>query len=98
MQDSRELQGRIVIHQPIAEGFLESLLPVQVNITNVPAYDDPYVKELGTRMMAGEGPDLIFVDEGLLFTNDLYKMQKAGAFEDLTQVLAADIDLEEGRI
>ncbi len=68
---------------------------VQVNITNV-SFRDSYSKELGTRMMAGEGPDLIFVDEGLLFTNDLYKMQKAGAFEDLTQVLAADIDLEEG--
>ena len=69
---------------------------VQVNIINVPAYDDPYVKELGTRMMAGEGPDLIFIDEAFLVCNDIHKIQKAGAFEDLTQVLAADIDLEEG--
>ena len=71
---------------------------VQVNITNHYnlGYDDPYYKELGTRMMAGEGPDLIFVDEGFLVYSDIHKMQKAGAFEDLTQVLAADIDLEEG--
>ena len=27
LRDSGELQGRIVIHQPVAEGLLESLLP-----------------------------------------------------------------------
>ena len=88
---------QVILNRTIAL-YQQAYPEVQVNITNYSdlSYDDPYYKELGTRMMAGEGPDLIFVDEGLLFTNDLYKMQKAGAFEDLTQVLAADADLEEG--
>ena len=86
---------RVTLNRAIAL-YQQAYPEVQVNITNVPAYDDPYYKELGTRMMAGEGPDLLFVDDLFMVNNDIHKMQKAGAFEDLTQVLAADVDLEEG--
>jgi len=77
--------------------FKKTYPDVQVNVTAVPGkFDDPYYHELSARIMSGEGPDILFMGADFMVNNDVYKMQRAGAFEDLAEVLSREIDLDSG--
>ena len=82
----------VQLNQAIAL-YQEQYPEVQVHITEVPCgYGDPYFKQLGTRIMAGEGPDVLFFNNLFTTENDILKMEKAGAFEDLAQAVQDDLN------
>jgi len=85
--------------QAAADRFRLTYPDVQLNVTEITVSnfnDTSYHEALGARLMAGDGPDVLFIDDHFMVTHDVLKMQKAGAFEDLTQKLAEDISLDSG--
>lgn len=49
-----------------------------------------YYKKLATECMAGKGPDIIYYTSSFSVANDIYKLQKSGAFVDLTKFMEKD--------
>ncbi len=49
-----------------------------------------YYKKLATAGMSGDGPDIVLADSVFMVNNDIYKMQEAGAFADLTEFVEND--------
>lgn len=54
-----------------------------------------YNKKLAAACMSGDGPDMLYIDTVFPVSNDIYKMQQAGAFADLTEFMKKDRDFHK---
>ena len=79
------------------QAYQKNYPDIQLNIVRKdvekPEDKRDYYTELETTLMSGGGPDIIYMGEMFPQINDVYKMQQAGVFADLTEFIENDPDI-----
>ena len=69
---------------------------VEVNVelveVNPEEETDQYYQKLTADLIAGKGPDVLFYNTNFAHQTDIYKMQRSGAFADMTAFMEDDPD------
>lgn len=102
-QTNKELNLRYVLHQkPIFDNaitiFKKTYPDVKVNIDEVKWEDNMQPDELMTKLsadiMAGSGPDILYMDFFTYDYTDVHKMMMSGVFADLNKFFEKDADFK----
>lgn len=72
--------------------FMQKYPDVKLDVQLVDPEEDPtaFYQKMSTDIMAGKGPDLLFIDRNFYGATDINKMIRSGAFADMNPFIEAD--------